>query len=244
MKAYTNEQNEIKAVRKRPSWDSEQTLKEVDIPAEKEGDFFYGKCAGFICGYKYGEEVCGYTGDDPETGDPIMGLVIAPYKSLEMLEALQDEYESTKDKNDAMAAVAQITAMSFTDEQALMVKTLYPVWSELPDGTQLTKQEEATEPGAITKVIGDDGKLCKVIQSHKKQSDWAPGQATASLFTVIDEQHAGTKEDPIPYSVNMIVYQGKIYSYNGVLYECTRDSEIALQYTPDQLIGHYFKVAE
>lgn len=51
-------------------------------------------------------------------------------------------------------------------------------------------------------------------------------------------------EDPIPWAVNMIAYEGKYYCYNAVLYLCTRDSGIALQYAPDQLIDQYFSVVE
>ncbi len=122
--------------------------------------------------------------------------------------------------------------MSFADEQALQVKSVYPIWSALAEGTQLTKQEEATTGTEITKVLGDDDKLYKVNTSHKKQSDWAPGIEVAALFVVIDEEHAGTIDDPIPASVNMIYYEGKYYDEEGTLYLCTRDSEVPLQYLP------------
>lgn len=143
---------------------------------------------------------------------------------------------------DGASSAMVMMAMAFTDEQALLVADLYPLWSDLDDGTTLTKQEEVVTGTEITKVRYG-GKLYKVITTHKKQADWFPRQETASLFTVIDEEHAGTKEDPIPYSVNMIVYNGKYYMYNETLYLCTRDSEIALQHTPDQLIGQYFTTA-
>lgn len=159
-------------------------------------------------------------------------------------------FSNVKDDGDQQAEeamklltkAAQFSAFSFTDEQSLAVKEIYPVWSGLPEGRLLTKKEEAKSGTEITKVLGDDGKLYKVIVTHNKQSDWAPGQATASLFTVIEENHEGTEEDPIPYSVNMIVYEGKYYTYDGVLYKCIRDSGIALQYTPDQLIDQYFQL--
>lgn len=142
---------------------------------------------------------------------------------------------------DGASGAMVMMAMAFTDEQALIAADLYPLWSNLPDGTTLTKQEEVVTGTEITKVRYGE-KLYKVITTHKKQADWFPGQETASLFTVIDEEHDGTQEDPIPYSVNMIVYEGKYYTYNGVLYKCIRDSGIALQYTPDQLIDQYFQL--
>ena len=161
---------------------------------------------------------------------------------VDPLPSADSKIETMKVKMNVLQSVATMAAFSFTDEQSLAVKDIYPIWSELSEGTLLTKKEDAKTGTEITKVLGDDGKLYKVIVTHNKQSDWAPRQATASLFTVIEENHEGTEEDPIPYSVNMIVYEGKYYTYNGVLYKCIRDSGIALQYTPDQLIDQYFQL--
>ena len=157
---------------------------------------------------------------------------------------VEDRVSDLEQENTIMKTAAKFSAFSFTDRQAVQVKSLYPKWSSLADGTELTAQEEAIEGTEITKVLGDDDLLYKVITSHKKQADWSPGQSTASLFTVIDEEHSGTQDDPIPWSANMISYKDKYYSYQGKLYKCIRDSGIALQYTPDQLLGNYFELAE
>lgn len=159
------------------------------------------------------------------------------------MELLKNDVQASSEKDVLYGRVMTMQAMSFTDSQALAVKFLYPDWVTLPDGTQFTKQEEASKGTEITKIRYED-KLYKVATSHKKQSDWIPGQDTASLFTVIDEEHEGTKEDPIPASVNMEYFKNKYYIYNEVLYLCTRDSEIPLQYTPDQLVGQYFEVVK
>lgn len=165
-------------------------------------------------------------------------------ESAEYIPTDTEQISQLTTNNQVLNRMAVMQAMSFTDAQALTVREIYPLWSSLADGTQLTKLEEAVKGTEITKVLGDDGLLYKVITTHKKQSDWAPVQATASLFTVIEETHDGTIDDPIPYSVNMIVYEGKYYIYNDILYRCTRDSGIALQYTPDALIGHYFETVD
>lgn len=154
---------------------------------------------------------------------------------------IEDRVKSLEKANKTMQQVATFSAFGFTDQQAVQVKNLYPKWSDLADGTQLTRQEDAVTGMEITKVLGDDGKLYKVISSHQKQSNYAPGSGTESLFTIIDEEHAGTQNDPIPWSTNMISYNGKYYTYNGVMYKCIRDSGIALQYTPDQLLDNYFQ---
>ena len=154
---------------------------------------------------------------------------------------VEDRVDEIEKSNATIKQVAVFLAFNFTDQQAVQVKSLYPKWSSLIDGTTLTKQDEAVNGTEITKVLGDDGKLYKVITTHQKQADWAPRRGTESLFTVIDEEHAGTQEDPIPWSTNMICYNGKYYTYNGILYKCIRDSGIALQYTPDQLLDNYFQ---
>lgn len=162
-------------------------------------------------------------------------------KDMQQVKSDIERIEGKADGNVSAANAVKMLDMVFTDEQALAVADLYPLWSDLDDGITLTKQDEVVTGTEITKVRYG-GKLYKVITTHKKQADWFPGQETASLFTVIDEEYDGTQEDPIPYSVNMIVYEGKYYTYDGVLYKCIRDSDIALQYTPDQLIDQYFQL--
>lgn len=65
---------------------------------------------------------------------------------------------------------------------------------------------------------------------------------TPSLFNVIDVEHGGTLEDPIPAELNMVYENGKYYIENDVVYKCIRDSGIALAYMPSQLIGSYFEL--
>ena len=55
--------------------------------------------------------------------------------------------------------------------------------------------------------------------------------------TVAEE---GTLELPIPYEIGMVVYNGKYYKQNDVVYLCTRDSGNALHHDISALIGTYF----
>ena len=88
--------------------------------------------------------------------------------------------------------------------------------------------------------------LYKTMQANFTfQGQWEPGAVgTESLYSHIDEAHAGTEEDPIPYKKNMEIFNGKYYTYNDVLYRCTRDSGIPLQHGLDELVGLYVVVAE
>ena len=55
--------------------------------------------------------------------------------------------------------------------------------------------------------------------------------------TVAEE---GSLENPIAYSTGMVVYNGKYYKQNDVVYLCTRDSGNALHHDISALIGTYF----
>ena len=121
------------------------------------------------------------------------------------------------------------------DQVAAKALSLYPAWYS---GLIIT--QDMIDKGENR--YSYKGKLYKCGTPHTAQGDWTP-DLTPAMWTVIDIEHTGTIDDPIPFSVNMEVFNGKYYTYADVLYFCIRDSEIALQFTPDQLIGNYFEVA-
>lgn len=132
----------------------------------------------------------------------------------------------------AAVAVAQIQAQILTDEQALTVKAIYPQWRDVIGQT--------VEQGF--KFLYNDV-LYKTIQDNLLiQEQYIPGESTESLYAVIDETHAGTLEDPIPYAGNMALENGKYYSQDGVIYLCTRDTEIPVHQDLADLVGIYVTV--
>ena len=126
-----------------------------------------------------------------------------------------------------------INTMSLDDQQSLEVKSLYPTWESFI-GKQLEKDMK----------VQYDGKLFKVVQTHTAQQDWYPSISTASLFTEIVEDHAGTLEDPIPYPAdgNMIIYNGKYYIENDIIYLCIRDSQQPLYTALSTVVDNYVQV--
>jgi len=66
------------------------------------------------------------------------------------------------------------------------------------------------------------------------------------LFTEIVEDHAGTLEDPIPYPAdgNMIIYSGKYYIENDIIYLCIRDSQQPLYTALSTVVDNYVQVVE
>lgn len=124
-----------------------------------------------------------------------------------------------------------INTFDLSDEEAQKRKDLYPEWAA---GISVVAGEKYR--------YGDN--LWQVVQSHTTQAAWEPGIYTASLWKVIDEQHAGTAADPIPYTPPMEIFNGKYYTQNGVKYLCTRDSVIALSHDLSALVGVYVQIAQ
>ena len=131
-------------------------------------------------------------------------------------------------KNDLIELLVE-ARVNLSDAKALKFKTMYPVW----------KADMAVEVGQRYQ---HDDKLYKCKTAHTTADHWKPSIDTASLWEVIDEQHAGTLADPIPYDINMTVYKDKYYTYSGVTYKCLRDSGQPLYAEPASLVGNYFKV--
>ena len=131
--------------------------------------------------------------------------------------------------NLAVKQARQIT----DDQEALELQILYKSWDQ-----QIGKQL------VVGEYVQHEGKLYRVLQTHQAQADWAPGNGTESLFVVIDKEHAGTLEDPIPYGGNMELFNGKYYVQNEVVYLCIRDSGAPLYHDLSELIGTYVEEVE
>ena len=94
--------------------------------------------------------------------------------------------------------------------------------------------------------VGDrfqyNGELYKVLQAHTSQQSWVPGTGTESLYVKVDDIHAGTAEDPIPYNGNMELIENLYYTQDGVLYRCTRSTGTAVYNALSELVGLYVEV--
>jgi uncharacterized membrane-anchored protein YjiN (DUF445 family) len=126
----------------------------------------------------------------------------------------------------------KINRIDLTDNEALSVKDFYPTWE--------SKIGDNVEQGY--KMLYNDN-LWRVRQNHMVMEHYPPSLATAALYEVIEEQHEGTIEDPIPYVPPMEIFNGKYYIHNGVKYRCTRDSDTALSHDLSALVGLYVELA-
>lgn len=119
----------------------------------------------------------------------------------------------------------ETAVQSLPANDALSVVTLHPAWAvgmELAAGMRVRYAD----------------KLYEVLQAHTAQADWTP-DVSASLFAVVNETHAGTANDPIPYEGNMALVNGLYYTQDGVVYKCTRDTVNPVYATLRDLVGLY-----
>ena len=131
----------------------------------------------------------------------------------------------TESEVSRMLIVQQINTLTVDDNTALRMTEFYPEW-------------EADTEYTIGYKAQRNGKLWRVLQAHTSQAGWEPENA-ASLWTEICETHAGTLEDPIPYSGNMALESGKYYSQDGKVYRCTRDTGNPVYNALSELVGLY-----
>ena len=125
----------------------------------------------------------------------------------------------------------KINRLGLTDNEALTVKEYYPDWESFIDKT--------IEKGFITLY---DGNLWRARQTHTALEIYPPSINTASLYEVINRQHTGDEDDPIPYVPPMEIFNGKYYIQDGVVYLCVRDSGTALSHNLSELVGIYVSV--
>lgn len=139
----------------------------------------------------------------------------------------EEEVELTADQTYAIT----FAVMSMPDADAVQHMTIFPEWAIGMDYK-------------VGDRVQSDEKLWKCRQQHTSQENWKPGIDTASLWEVIDVEHAGTYDDPIPYDQTMTVYNGKYYIENDIIYKCIRDSGQALYASCASLVNNYFEIAE
>ena len=179
---------------------------------------------------------------EADTDERLESLEETTRQQAEELKKVKEEIESgvpgvDPDLMHASFVVAKYNAQTLPDDKALEAKAIYEKFNDLVKAgyTAKTKGFKFTHENILYKTAQDNLTF---------QAQHIPGTGTESLYTRIDEAHKGTKEDPIPYHVNMEVFKDKYYTEDGILYKCTRDSGQALHNKASELVGHYFEVAQ
>ena len=159
------------------------------------------------------------------------------------------------------ATVTALVGQSITPQRAMALRPVIEAATvNLSDGEAAKSPElitrwadhigETVEPGDRRSDEDESGVLrvykVREGQGHTTQADWPPHK-TPALWTIIDIEHAGTQDDPIPAARGMEYTYGLYYKdpEDTKLYKCERIGEqsgnkITLQYLPHELVGQYF----
>lgn len=141
--------------------------------------------------------------------------------------------------------IIEQAAVSLSDGEAATVPELSPRWAD--------HIGETVKPGDRRSDMDESGVLhvyrVNKGQGHTTQENWPP-HSTPAVWTIINVDHAGTQDDPIPAARGMEYTYGLYYKdpEDTKLYKCERIGEqsgnkITLQYLPHELVGQYFKEA-
>jgi hypothetical protein len=150
-------------------------------------------------------------------------------EEAEKAEAEERHRPLTEAEVGALLIRQQINTLAVDDNTAIRMKGFYPNFTQIIG--QTVKQGFKFTHG---------GKLYKTIQSELTiAAHYPPGTGTESLYTEICETHNGTKYDPIPYSGNMALENGKYYAQEGVTYLCIRDTGNPVYHDLANLVGLY-----
>lgn len=156
-----------------------------------------------------------------------------PAEILSKINAIKSEQDAQNAKVSkvmpAVVTAAMFSAASFTDEQALEVKDLYP---DFEVGRDYKKDERFIY----------NGHLFKVNQDHTSQKQWVPGETgTESLYTNLELNEGGYLVWQQPTGAHDAYNKGDIVDYNGQLYKSLIDGNV---YSPDAYPAGWEKYTE
>lgn len=139
--------------------------------------------------------------------------------------------------------VIEQASASLSDGEAAKSPELFPRWADHIGETVKPgdRRSDTDESGVLHVYRVNKG------QGHTTQENWPP-HSTPAVWTIINVDHAGTQDDPIPAARGMEYTYGLYYKdpEDTKLYLCERTGEqsgnkITLQYLPHELAGQYFK---
>lgn len=111
--------------------------------------------------------------------------------------------------HNALRLFVAMNGSKMTDEQALSVSSMHDKWVA---GTVYTAED-------VNKVVKHEGGLYRIVSAHTAQAHYPPnGEGLLALYRPIVIGHAGTKEDPIPFTYGMDVTAGLYYSHANSLW--------------------------
>ena len=144
---------------------------------------------------------------------------------------LPDRRPMSQSAVNKMLISQQINTLTVDDNTALRMKQFYPTFESIVG--QKVKHGFRFRHGDY---------LWATVKELTIQSHYPPGVGMESLYTKVNETHAGTLEDPIHYDGNMALESGKHYSQNSTIYLCNRDTVNPVYNALSELVGLYVEI--
>lgn len=130
-------------------------------------------------------------------------------------------------KNKAILEQTKVAASAFCmfsteipDEQALAMPDLFPKWEEVLAAGEIVAEGE---------ILQDEGILYRVVQPGgvtPVESQPPHAEGMLAVYRPIDQTHAGTEEDPIPWVYGIDCTAGTYYTYNGHKYRVAEGGDM------------------
>lgn len=141
-------------------------------------------------------------------------------KAIQEKEA-QDSHDKSYNAQIQVAAMAFCaTATTITDTQALQMVDLFPLWEDLlAAGNKLEQNTILKDGDTLYRVVSAGG---VIPQEHQPPH----GEGMLAVYRPIDQTHAGTLEDPIPWVYGMDCTAGTYYSYKGHTYQVAKGGDM------------------
>lgn len=130
----------------------------------------------------------------------------------------------------SMLITEHINTLTVDDNTALRMRDFYPAFESIVGQTIEKQGFKFTYADKLWATVQPN----LLIQAH-----YPPGIGMESLYTEVCETHAGTMDDPIPYSGNMRLENGKYYIQDNVIYLCTRDTVNPVYNPLAELVGQF-----
>ena len=210
-----------------------------------EGKVFRKKSSGVIygdtihLGYDYYDAGVGLSQADLLTPDDFEEIDTPEgYEEKPVI----DQVKRLKRTDELIAQnIAEMNSLDLSATEALEVQSWYPKLYE----TEGFKEGDTL---AMNTKFQYNGKLWAARQTVVVSSVYPPSIDTAALYVEVTEDYVdgveqGTLENPIEYSGNMALEEGKYYAQDDVVYLCTRDTGNPVYHALKDLVGLYVEVA-
>ena len=142
---------------------------------------------------------------------------------------LPDRRPMSQSAVNKMLIAQQINTLEVDDNTALRMKQFYPTFESIV-GQKVKHGFRFRHGDYLWATVQPE----MTIQKH-----YPPGDGMESLYTKVNETHAGTLEDPIPYDGNMALENGKHYSQYSTIYLCNLDTINPVYNKLADLVGLY-----